>query len=324
VKPFNYALFLEQPNNTLATIVPDTPISYPLANGNYYTPLNYDFIYRGNTSVRRSLANSLNIPSVKALNISGVDNFIEFIKKFGVTTWNRNDYGLSLSLGSAEVNMTEWNQAFAVFANGGNLVKTSPIRYILTSSGDVLEYNPCIYSKERFNGRKILNDPGTCAQRAISEANAFLIKSVLNDNPTRSEVFGVNNLLNLPGTGAKTGTTNDLKDNWTMGFNNEYTVGVWVGNNDGTPMSNVASGITGAAPIWNRVISQVTNTNNSIDILNSTPEDVIRVNTCAYTGTLACNWCGGNYEYFIKGTEPQFACQNRIYTPPNNNNSDSD
>jgi 1A family penicillin-binding protein len=309
IKPFNYSLALNN-GMTAATIIKDEPVTYSVAGSPPYSPKNYDNKFRGNVTIRRSLANSLNIPAVKVLELNGVDNFIEYVKKFGINTWDRDYYGLSLALGAAEVRMIDMNGAYSVFANNGDLVKINPILYIELPNGNLLEYNPCIYSKDFFEDKSVIYDNGPCREKVISSGNAFVIKSILTDFKARSEAFGTNSVLNVTGTGSKTGTTNDLKDNWTFGFNEDYTVGAWVGNNDNTPMSYVASGVTGASPIWAKIISNITNEQNYVN-LNDIPSDVVKVDVCPITGDLACGSCGGASEYFIKGTAPTKQCSDR-------------
>ena len=307
IKPFNYSLALKN-GMTAATLINDKKVVYKTPGSPAYIPKNYDGKFRGPVTIRRALSNSLNIPSVKVLEKNGVQNFVNYVRNFGITTWNNDYYGLSLALGAAEVKMIEMNEAYGVFSNLGYRVKVTPIKYILTSKGDVLEYNPCLYKPEDFKGRKIINNPGKCKIRAIPAENAFIITSILNDFKARAETFGYNSILNVPGTASKTGTTNDLRDNWTFGFNREFVVGTWVGNNDNSPMSYVASGITGASPIWAKIIKELTNDTNKINIKELKPENVIQVNLCPITYQLACKSCGGYYEYFIKGTEPKRAC----------------
>lgn len=304
IKPFNYSLAIKN-GMTASTIIQDTPVTYTTPGSKPYQPVNYDGKFRGPVTIRRALANSLNIPAVKVLERNGVQNFIAYAKLFGFNNWNRDYYGLSLALGAAEVTMLELNQGFSVFANDGMVVENNPILYIENSEGEIIEYNACVYDESDFKGKTILFRPIPCGKQVTDSENAFVIKSILTDFNARREAFGVS-ILNVPGTGVKTGTTNDLRDNWAVGFNNEYTVGAWVGNNDNTPMSFVASGITGASPIWANVIKQITNEENSIVL--TTPENVIAVNICPLTGQLACNSCGGVTEYFVNGTQPKQYC----------------
>ncbi|NCT55630.1 hypothetical protein GW755_02165 [bacterium] len=304
IKPFNYSLGIKN-GMTAGTIILDTPVSYATPGSPVYKPVNYDGKFRGPVTLRRALANSLNIPSVKVLEKNGVNNFIDYARLFGFKHWDRDYYGLSLALGAAEVTMVELNQGFSVFANKGNLVPVNPILYITNSGGDIIEYNPCVYTEEDFKDKKILFKPGECGTNIIPESNAFIIKSILSDFNARKEAFGVS-ILNVFGTGVKTGTTNDLRDNWAIGFNDEYTVGAWVGNNDNTPMSYVASGITGASPIWANIIKQVTNEQNYLDL--DPPGQVYKANICPITGQLSCHSCGGFVEYYVEGSQPKQHC----------------
>ena len=307
IKPLNYALYLEN-GHTLSSILKDTKITYDQPNGEKYTPENYDSKFRGNVTVRRALANSLNIPAVKALEENGVEDFAQFVTKFGLDPWPPENYGLALALGAGEVRMVKMNQAFSVFPNLGKLTRVTPIRYILDSRGDVVYYNPCLLTRQSFGEVQFITDPGPCQQQIIPQETAFLVTSVLTDNKTRTEAFGPLNVLNVPGTGAKTGTTNNFRDNWTFGFNAEYTVGVWVGNNDNTPMSPIVSGVTGAAPIWQRVISALNDETDWIDLTKMQPFTVEKVKVCSARNTLPCNSCATVEEYYIKGTAPTLRC----------------
>lgn len=313
IKPINYALYLQN-NHTLSSILKDIKVTYKEPNGEVYQPENYDQKYRGDVTVRRALANSLNIPSIKALEENGVENFVNFAAMFGLDPWPPETWGLALSLGAGEVRMHKMNQAFATFPNGGNLVQVSPIRYVLDSHNNVVYYNPCLFNRESFGEVLFLNDPGKCQTPIISPEIAFLITSVLTDSKTRTEAFGVQNVLNVEGTGVKTGTTNSFRDNWTFGFNQDFTVGVWVGNNDNTPMSKVVSGVTGAAPIWNKLISLITNPENTIDLKKIKPDKVESVKVCAGRNSLPCRSCTTVEEYYIKGTAPSKYCLDPV--PP--------
>lgn len=306
IKPFNYSLALKN-GMTAASIIKDTKVSYKIPGSKPYVPVNYDGKFRGNVTLRRALSNSLNIPSVRVLEKNGVKNFVEYVKQFGISTWNNDYYGLSLALGAAEVRMTEMNNAYSVFANDGKFIQITPIKYILDSKGDVLEYNPCLEDTSFLEGRKFLGKEEICEYPIIPQENAFIIKNILADNKSRSEAFGSNSVLNIPGTSVKTGTTNDLRDNWTFGFNKAYTVGAWVGNNDNSSMSYVASGITGASPIWAKVIKTLMTEENKISFDNL-PVGIVKESICPLTQTLSCGSCKGYSEYFIKGTEPKNSC----------------
>ena len=164
----------------------------------------------------------------------------------GITTWEeRNRFGLSLTLGGGEVKLLELAQVYSVIANSG-------IKNETLSITEVKNYkNKTLYSISRFEKSD---------DTVLDPRVAFLLIDVLKDNIARSGAFGSNSMLvipNHPEVAVKTGTSNDLKDNLTVGFNQNYVVAVWVGNNDGKPMSRIASGITGAAPIWNKIMGSL-------------------------------------------------------------------
>ncbi|MBP7859846.1 hypothetical protein KA001_02735, partial [Patescibacteria group bacterium] len=288
IKPFNYSLAF---NTWLSptTILEDTPVTYSVKGSKPWSPKNYDNTYRGKVTASFALANSLNIPSVKVLNKNGIENFVEYVKKFGIDSWNNDYYGLSLALGAAEVQMTQMAGAYSTFANEGVFVPINPILYTLNNTGDVIDFNECIYSYLDFdkNNTNHSINKVKCGKEATSKENAYIIKSILSNNNLRSSAFGFNSVLNVAGTAVKTGTTNNLRDNWTFGFNNEYMVSSWVGNNDNTPMSSIASGITGASPIWAKIIKNVTKPSNYLD-LTRIPSNMVKVEICAATNTLAC------------------------------------
>jgi membrane peptidoglycan carboxypeptidase len=195
-------------------------------------------------TVRSALANSYNIPAVKALHFVGVyddpatdyaDGMVGMAQRLGITSLTRSDYGLALTLGGGEVSVLEMTGAFAVIANNGKRIPPVAILKITDFQGNVVyEYQP------------------PAGQQAIRAEHAYLMASILSDNEARAPMFGRNSMLNLPfPAAAKTGTTNDFRDNWTMGFTPDLAVGVWVGNADYTPMQNT-TGLSGAAPIWSQ------------------------------------------------------------------------
>ncbi len=269
---------------TAATILEDTPVSFPNPNGTSYSPVNYDGRFHGRVSLRIALANSFNIPAVKTLNKIGVDTMVDLAKKMGVTTWkNPDNYGLSITLGAAEVKMTDMATVYGVLANQGERVDVNPFIEIIDSQGNILE-------KRENKSRNVL-DKGI----------AFIISSILSDNGARAMAFGPNSILNIPGhtVSVKTGTSDSKRDNWTIGYTPSYLVATWVGNNDNTPMSqNLASGITGAAPIWNRIMIQLLS--QKPDEKLSPPSNIVQKN------------CIGRTEYFVRGTENSAGCN---YSP---------
>lgn len=202
-----------------------------------YEPHNYDNAEHGPVTMRKALAGSLNIPAVKTLYLAGINNVINLAKDFGYTTLNDPDrFGLSLVLGGGEVKPIEHFNAFSAFANEGVIHDVTGILKVEDAKGNVLE------EYKENDGRKVL-DPKI----------ARITTSILSDNSARAWVFGERNYLTLPDrpVGAKTGTTNDYKDAWTVGFTPSLVTGVWVGNNNGKEMKRGADGSVVAAPIWN-------------------------------------------------------------------------
>lgn len=260
---------------TAATILDDSPVTYTSPGAPSYSPLNYDGAFHGKIPLRIAFANSFNIPAVKTLNKIGIPTMIDTAKKMGITTWsNPSNYGLALTLGAAEVKMTDMATVYGTIANLGQKVNVDPFLKITDHSGNLL------YKKDNS------------AESVINPGVAFIISNILADNNARSLEFGQNSPLKINGhiVSVKTGTTDNKRDNWTIGFTPSYLVAVWVGNNDNTPMSqSLASGITGAAPIWNKLMSSLLANFN--DVPQAKPDDVIS------------KTCFGKVEYFVQGTE---------------------
>lgn len=289
IKPVNYATALEHKLITPATIIMDVPITF--AGGPVpYRPVNYDGRFHGPVPVRQALGNSYNIPAVKVLAINTVVEMIKQAREMGITTFvDESRYGLSLTLGGGEVRMTELATAFGVFANEGERIDLTPVLKIEDSKGETLE---------EFKPKS--------GKKALSAQTAFLISSILSDNGARSQAFGSSSLLNIRGktVAVKTGTTDDKRDNWTVGYTPSYLVTTWVGNNDNTPMNpRLASGVTGAAPIWNKIISFVLQ--DKINESFKVPSGINYVEICSTTGGIKNDGCSNRQEYFIAGTEPK-------------------
>lgn len=239
IKPVTYTTAFQQgfsPNN----IILDTPVTFQNQWGSSYSPVNYDGKFHGPVSLRTALGSSLNIPAVKLLANVGLNPVIQTARNLGITTFNEpSRYGLSLTLGSAEVKMIEMMGVYSAFAQGGQLESPTGILKVTDSHGNVLE--------------EYKHSP----KQAISPQIAYLITNILSDDSARSLAFGLKSLLYIPGynVGVKTGTSDNKRDNWTFGFTPKFVVGVWVGNPDNTPMNpQLTSGITGAAPIWNKIM----------------------------------------------------------------------
>lgn len=225
------------PGNTIL----DVPVVFRDNWGNTYSPVNYDGAYHGAVSIRQALGSSYNTTAVKIQAMVGTDEVINTAKDLGITTFtDPKRYGLSLTLGGAEVKMVDMMTMYGVFSQLGQKHTTTPILKVTDSDGNLLEE---------------YEDKST---EAISPEVAYLITSILTDNNARKPAFGENSLLKIPGktVAVKTGTSDNKRDNWTFGYTPEVVVGVWVGNNNNIPMNPaLTSGVTGAAPIWNRIIT---------------------------------------------------------------------
>ena len=225
------------------TILFDIETNFAAA-GDDYMPRNYDLKERGPVSMRKALAGSLNIPAVKTLYLAGVRNTVDLANRFGYTTLTDPDrYGLSLVLGGGEVKLLEHVSAYATFAREGIYKEPLAILEIKDSAGEIIEKN------DNNKGRRVLE-----------KEPVRILNDVLSDNGARAYVFGEANRLTLPDrpVAAKTGTTNDYRDAWTVGFTPNIATGVWVGNNDNTAMGDGASGSTMAAPIWQAFMKEIT------------------------------------------------------------------
>lgn len=302
IKPINYAVGLMK-GYTAATPFVDSKICFPNQGGQNYCPVNYDGKFHGVVSMRNALGSSINIPAVKMLKLNGLDAMISTSSAMGITTFkDPSRYGLALTLGGGEVKMVDMTTAFGVFANNGYRVDLAPILKVTDPRGRILEeYKP---PKSPIYGKKVL-----------PEGVAFIISDILADNGARTLAFGENSLLRIPGktVPVKTGTTNDFRDNWTIGYTPSYVVSVWVGNNDNTPMSGLVSGVTGAAPIWNGIMRQLLV--NKPDERFARPSSIVAKQVCIGSGLLPGGGCQTRLEYFIAGTEPKrtFAGREKIW-----------
>ena len=241
-KPFVYAKAFEkgfQPE----TLVLDAQTNFgPDGSGKNYVPRNYDGKFHGVVTMRQALSMSLNVPAIKTLREVGIDDALEIAHRLGITTLNDRDrYGLSLVIGGGEVTLLDETSGFSVFANDGKRNPIDPFLKIVDNKQKIIRQN----SAKNFP----VLDPQVARK----------IDSILSDNKSRVPIFGPNNKLFIPGrtVAAKTGTTQEFRDAWTVGFTPYIAVGVWAGNNDGHPMRAGADGSFVAAPIWNKFMSQV-------------------------------------------------------------------
>lgn len=282
-KPIYYAEALAEGIITPATIIADVPTDF-----GGYKPQNANRMTSGDISVRNALARSLNIPAVKVMQKLGIEKSIEAAKNLGITTLDdKKTYGLSLALGSAEVPLTEMTNAYAAFANQGQ------------------QYNRTIVAeiKDKFGGSIFKAEKDD--KQAISPEGAYLISSILSDNNARAPIFGSS--LTVPGHTAavKTGTTDDQRDAWTIGYTPQLVVGVWVGNNNNETMLNGGSGMAG--PIWVNTMKQALQGAPNVEF--PVAGGVVRKQVCASNGGLA-NTSGTNTydEYFLASALPTAHC----------------
>lgn len=238
LKPFTYALAFER-GYTPASVLPDVAAHFPTAEaGILYSPRNYDGVFRGPLRARPALAGSENVPAVWMLSRLGVPDLLRLLRRAGLTTLDRTAdyYGYGLTMGDAEVRLDELVAAYSVFARGGRFLAPRGVRAVVPAEGLRRE------------------SPRAETQRLVSERAAFWIADILSDARARAYIFGTGGSLDFPfPVAVKTGTSQAFRDNWTVGFTRELTVGVWVGNFDRKELRN-SSGVTGAAPIFHDVL----------------------------------------------------------------------
>jgi hypothetical protein len=285
---------------TPATLIWDVPTEFPPSGDPNdprppYRPVNYDGRFHGPVTIRTALANSYNVPAVKTLQYVGIydnpdtpnDGVLSIAKKLGISSLTRNDYGLSLTLGGGEVSLLEMTGAYSVIANGGNRIPPVAILRILDHNGNV------VYNYQTPAGNQV-----------IRPEHAFLISSILSDNEARAPMFGANSVLNLPfPVAANTGTSNDFRDNWTLGYTPDIAVGVWVGNADYSPMKDI-SGLTGAAPIWSQFMqSAIQLMTGGTPTPFTEPSGIVDRMVCAISGTEPSQWCPNQHLEFFAGDQ---------------------
>jgi penicillin-binding protein 1C len=293
LKPFNYGLAFEK-GYTPASIFMDVKTTFPNQGGDDYSPVNYDGKFRGPVQLRFALGNSINVPAVKSLSILGLRDFLTKLDELGMHSFAPNSenlkrFGLSLTLGGGETTLLDLTSAYSVLASGG-------LKRDVSSISDITN----------FSGKNIFKKVRTQEKRVFSPEVSFLLSHILSDNNARIEEFGPNSYLNIPGktVAVKTGTTDDKRDNWTVGYTKSLTVGVWVGNNDNSPMNpKIASGATGASPIWYRIMRELLKKYD--DGIMDKPDKVKALTIDAYLGGLPKDGYPTRSEYFIEGSEPK-------------------
>lgn len=288
LKPFTYALAFEN-GHSPATVLPDVPAHFATAEeGVVYTPRNYDGQHRGPLRVRAALAGSQNIPAVAMLNRLGTESFLRLLRNAGFTALNRTAdfYGLGLTLGDAEVTLEQLVGAYSTFARGGKPVRPSMLH-------------------RQHRGE---------AEPLLSPKTAFWITDILGDSDAREYAFGTGGSLDFPfPVAVKTGTSQAYRDNWTVGYTRDVTVGVWVGNFDREPLRG-SSGVTGAAPIFHSVmLAAMKRVRGSLPIGDMTPivappPDVEEVEICTLSGLRPSTYCPSVRKEWLSTTEPARFC----------------
>lgn len=287
-KPLYYAEAMDRRLITAATILDDKSKTY----GGTYKPENYDRRYRGKVSVRNSLAQSLNIPSVDVMQKLGPTAASQAVREMGVSDVTEpQKYGLSLALGTAETKLLEMTNAYAAFANEGR------------------QFDPVMITSIKDKFDDTVFEAKSKPKQVISPEASFLISSVLSDNKAREPIFGSRLTIRNREVAVKTGTTNDNKDAWTIGYTPNLAIGVWVGDNKHRPMTGVA-GSSGAAPIWMRSMNAFLGNSTSESFRPTS--SIQKLSICIGTD-LRADKSGSNTfeEYFIKGTEPSGKCNSQ-------------
>ena len=331
-KPFTYVTFLSQGHNA-AYMFLDVRQAFDQGAGMApYVPENYSRNYSGPMSLRDVLARSLNIPAVEAMSIAGIDNVLRTAHRMGITTLDKGlqHYGLSLTLGGGEVKLIDMVYAFSVFANNGTMfgkpVSEAELR------PNFRELDPVAILRVEDRNGKVLFQYDTPDSRQILESRlAYLITNIISDRRARIPGFGTPNALELANerpAAAKTGTTNNFTDNWTVGYTPQIVVGVWQGNKDADDFMINTPGSRGASYIWHAVMEYALKDEPIIPFTR--PEGLVEIGVCAASGMKPNGHCPTRTELMIPGTEPtevdtlhQVFLVNRetgklatIYTPP--------
>ncbi len=288
IKPFNYIAAFEK-GYTPATLLWDVPTKFTNQYGQVYTPKNYDERFHGPMLLRDALARSMNIPAVKTLEFVGLPNFLAMTNRVGIHFPPSDQYGLALTLGGGDTRLLDLTNGFAVLADNGVYITPTAISRVTLADGQVVRD----YLQE---------NQGT---QVIPPQYTYLMTSILSDNNARAPSFGYNSPLKTSRpTAVKTGTTNDFRDNLTVGYTPDLVVGVWVGNTDNSSMQGV-TGVTGAAPIWHDIIEKAS---EGTPVKNFTrPPGIIEVEICTDGGHIPTPDCPANHrrkEVFKAGQGP--------------------
>jgi len=295
IKPITYLTAIKK-GWTAASLIMDTPVTFLSTSPGQkdYSPQNYTGKFLGPLSLRAALGNSINTTAVKMLAMVGLENMLRQAFDMGITTLeptakNLSRFGLAVTLGGAEVKMTELAGAYSAFANGGQKVDVSGVLKVVDRNSRMLE----------DNSKPILGD------RVMTIQEAFIISNILADNSAREITFGAVNGLIIPNyqVAVKTGTTNDKRDNWAIGWTPNLLTAVWVGNNDNSPMGKIASGVSGATPIWKRIMQYEVGNRPKQDF--PIPNSIVSLEVDKVSGYLAHDGFPSKTDYFIDGTQPK-------------------
>jgi penicillin-binding protein 1C len=287
LKPFVYAAAIDGLGYGPATLLPDLPRDYTVPGGTF-APRNYDHRFRGPVLLRQALGSSLNMPALAVAARLGPARLLEVLHGFGFASLDRDaeHYGVGLALGDGEVTLLEAAAAYSALARGGEFL---PARLVLSRSGHAAA------------------EPPSAPCRVLRREVAALVTDMLADDSARAAGFGRDSVLNLPfPVAAKTGTSKGFRDNWALGYTREVTVGVWVGNFDGTPLRD-ASGITVAAPLFHDVVLAAMRGRSAAPLFDRSL--LSRAEVCALSGKLPTKACQHRRrESFVRGHEPQDSC----------------
>lgn len=305
IKPITYATAFSGTANarplTPATVLSDVPTTFLTKEGEPYRPRNYDQLWHGPISLRRALATSSNMIAVKVLDYVGVSAMIETARSLGISTFDDPDrFGLALTLGGGEVKLLELTAAYAAFANQGRRVE--PVAILCVADAETQRRSGAEASAD-FPVSPCLPVSAPSPQQAVSPQVAYLITDILADDIARIPAFGEESVLKLSRpAAAKTGTTTDFRDNWTIGYTPDLAVGVWAGNANNEPMRSI-TGITGAGPIWHDFMEEALKGKPARPF--SRPAGLVEVEVCETSGLLPTDLCPRRkMELFTAGTQP--------------------
>ena len=305
-KPFTYVTALAQ-GYTAATMLLDVRQAFDDYPNPPYVPENYSLNYRGPQRARLAMARSLNIPAVEMLSKVGVKNVLNTAHQMGINTLNNEFYGLSLTLGGGEVTLLDLTYAYSVFANNGVMAGQAVPTEKLQPGFRQLDPVAILLVTDR-NGKVLKQFTAPQTREVLSPQLAYMMQHMMSDNNARAEAYGIDNALRLKDrpAGAKTGTTNDFRDDWTLGYTPQVVTGVWCGNTDYEPMGSIPAS-RAVAPIWNAFMAKV---HENLPVMEfQRPPGIIEVRVCPLSGLVPTEYCPSSVkEVFIAGTEPTQPC----------------